>query len=382
MKKNVLKIIAFLKKDVVLTAALLSGILSSIVCKQPIKEIISSIDFKVLSLLFCLMTVIAAFKSINVLDVFSQKLLQKCGTIRSVYFVLCALVFFSSAIVTNDVALLTFVPITLIVCKQAKIAPLKLIVLETLAANLGSCITPMGNPQNLFIYSFYKMSNADFFSTTLKIGIFSFFLLIPFIFFDTRNSKSNNINISTKIGTSIIQKDFSIIIYTVLLIINLLSVFHIINSNISFIITFTAIIITNYRLLLKVDYSLLLTFAGFFIFTSNISSIAEVQNFLKNALNSSFNTFFASLGLSQIISNVPAALLLSNFTENSKILLAGVNVGGLGTIVASLASVISYKLYQKADIPLEKKEPFLKTFTIYNVIFLIILIFFCILFIL
>ncbi|NLK47062.1 MAG: transporter [Treponema sp.] len=183
MKKNVLKIIAFLKKDVVLTAALLSGILSSIVCKQPIKEIISSIDFKVLSLLFCLMTVIAAFKSINVLDVFSQKLLQKCGTIRSVYFVLCALVFFSSAIVTNDVALLTFVPITLIVCKQAKIAPLKLIVLETLAANLGSCITPMGNPQNLFIYSFYKMSNADFFSTTLKIGIFSFFLLIPFIFF-------------------------------------------------------------------------------------------------------------------------------------------------------------------------------------------------------
>jgi Na+/H+ antiporter NhaD/arsenite permease-like protein len=162
----------------------------------------------------------------------------------------------------------------------------------------------------------------------------------------------------------------------------LLSVFHIINSNISFIITFTAIIITNYRLLLKVDYSLLLTFAGFFIFTSNISSIAEVQNFLKNALNSSFNTFFASLGLSQIISNVPAALLLSNFTENSKILLAGVNVGGLGTIVASLASVISYKLYQKADIPLEKKEPFLKTFTIYNVIFLIILIFFCILFIL
>ncbi len=374
MKKFILSIANALKKDAVLSIALACGILSSIICKPSPKEILEAIDFRVLALLFCLMTVIAAFKSINILDALSQNLLRKCSNIRSVYFALCALVFFSSAIVTNDVALLTFVPITLIVCAHADIAPLTLIVLETLAANLGSCMTPMGNPQNLFIYSFYKMKNAPFFGTTLLIGIPSFFLLILFILFATRTSKTNQIRISTKLGNTGVKKSFEVYVYFGLLIVNLLSVFHVINYIISFAITLAAVAIINRKLLLKVDYTLLLTFSGFFIFTGNISSIESVQKFFEKALSSQTSTFFAGLGLSQIISNVPAALLLSSFTENAANLLAGVNIGGLGTIIASLASVISYKFYHNAELKPEKKQPFLKTFTIYNLFFLLILV--------
>lgn len=367
------RIFIILKKDIVLTSALSCGFISCLFCKPTAKEIIDAIDFRVLSLLFCLMTVIAAFKSINVLDSLSQNLLRKCRTVRSVYFILCLLVFFCASIVTNDVALLTFVPITLIICNHANIKPLKLIVFETLAANLGSCMTPMGNPQNLFIYSFYKMSNADFFLTTLKIGVPSFFLLIFFLTAATKSLKNAKINILHTLGPADIEKGLAVYVYSVLLIVNLLSVFHVMNYLISFAITLVAIIIFNRRLLLKVDYTLLLTFTGFFLFTSNISSLEAVQFFFKNILGTETGTFFAGLGLSQIISNVPAALLLSSFTENAKALLAGVNIGGLGTIIASLASVISYKLYQNSGFQTQEKEPFLPVFTIYNVIFLLIL---------
>lgn len=373
MNSFIKRIFTIFKKDAVLTAALACGIISCFFCKPTPKEIFAAIDFRVLSLLFCLMTVIAAFKSINVLDSLSQNLLRKCKTVRSVYFILCMLVFFCAAIVTNDVALLTFVPITLIVCNHAGIKPLKLIVFETLAANLGSCMTPMGNPQNLFIYSFYKMSNADFFLTTLKIGIPSFFLLIFFLLSATKSVKTAKINIVHTLGPAGVEKGLAVYVYSALLIINLLSVFHVINYLISFAVTLMTILVFNRKLLLKVDYTLLLTFTGFFIFTSNVSSVEAVQTFFKNILGTEAGTFFAGLGLSQIISNVPAALLLSSFTENAKALLAGVNIGGLGTIIASLASVISYKLYQNSSIQPQEKEPFLPVFTIYNVIFLLIL---------
>ena len=368
------RIFTALKKDVVLSAALTCGIVSCFFCRPAAKDIIGAIDFRVLSLLFCLMTVIAAFKSINVLDSLSQNLLRKCKTVRSIYLILCTLVFFCAAIVTNDVALLTFVPITLIVCSHANIKPLKLIVFETLAANLGSCMTPMGNPQNLFIYSFYKMTNADFFLTTLKIGIPSFFLLFGFLMAATKDVKTAKINIVSTLGPAGVEKGFSVYVYLILLIVNLLSVFHAIHYLISFAVTLVAVLIFNRKLLLKVDYTLLLTFTGFFIFTSNVASVEAVRQFFKSILNTESGTFFAGLGLSQIISNVPAALLLSSFTENAKALLAGVNIGGLGTIIASLASVISYKLYQNSNIPQDEKEPFLPTFSFYNVVFLVILV--------
>ena len=146
-------------------------------------------DWRVLSLLFCLMAVVSAFRKYNVLDVIAVSLLRKCRNTRSLYLTLISLVFFISMTVTNDVALLTFVPLTLILCSRAGIPSALLIIFETIAANLGSCVTPMGNPQNLFLYSLYNMSAGTFFSHTLLIGIPSFILLAVCIFVVTNKKE-------------------------------------------------------------------------------------------------------------------------------------------------------------------------------------------------
>ena len=176
------KILQFIKKEIVLCIALILGLVGILVCRPSLEVVTNSIDFRVLSLLFCLMYVIQGFSSINLLDKLAGKMLALCKNTRQMFFVLTFLVFFVSMAVTNDVALLTFVPISLIICKkvnlqnQDKSLAAKLIVLETLAANLGSCVTPMGNPQNLYLFNFYQMETWDFFATTMKIGLPSLFL--------------------------------------------------------------------------------------------------------------------------------------------------------------------------------------------------------------
>lgn len=365
------KLFAFLKKEIVLCIALILGLFGIFLVKPTFSEILSFIDFRVLALLFCLMFVIQGFKSLNWLDYLALKILSICKTTRSLFFSLTFLVFFISMIVTNDVALLTFVPITLIICKRANFSEInskltiELIVLETIAANLGSCVTPMGNPQNLFLYSFYNLPILDFFVTTLKIGIPSLILCGLLAVFFTRKNKK----ISVKLGVVQTKSSYSFVIFFVLLIASLLSVFRILDYRASFIVCATFGIVFYRKTLCKVDFSLLFTFVGFFIFTSSISKIDVVSNFLKSMLQSPFSTYVTGILTSQAISNVPAALLLSNFTQNAKELLAAVNVGGLGTLIASLASVISYKLYNAT----ETQKGYFKIFSIWNFALLAIL---------
>lgn len=365
------KLFAFLKKEIVLCIALILGLFGIFLVKPTFSEILSFIDFRVLALLFCLMFVIQGFKSLNWLDYLALKILSICKTTRSLFFSLTFLVFFISMIVTNDVALLTFVPITLIICKRANFSEInskltiELIVLETIAANLGSCVTPMGNPQNLFLYSFYNLPILDFFATTLKIGIPSLILCGLLAVFFTRKNKK----ISVKLGVVQTKSSYSFVIFFVLLIASLLSVFRILDYRASFIVCATFGIVFYRKTLCKVDFSLLFTFVGFFIFTSSISKIDVVSNFLKSMLQSPFSTYVTGILTSQAISNVPAALLLSNFTQNAKELLAAVNVGGLGTLIASLASVISYKLYNAT----ETQKGYFKIFSIWNFALLAIL---------
>ena len=176
------KILLFLKKEIVLCLALILGCFGVLICRPSFEIIKEAVDFRVLALLFCLMYVIQGFSAVNILDKLANKMSALCKNTRELFFVLTYLVFFLSMAVTNDVALLTFVPISLIICKKVNIQNYdkslvaKLVVLETIAANLGSCVTPMGNPQNLYLYNFYNMETGTFFATTLKIGVPSFFI--------------------------------------------------------------------------------------------------------------------------------------------------------------------------------------------------------------
>lgn len=340
------KLLSFLKKEPVLCAALILAICAVVFVQPAVPQVIEAIDFRVLSLLFSLMAIIQAFRSVNVLDSFAAFVLKACHTVRSLFLSLTALVFFSSMAVTNDVALLTFVPITLITCRKARLSEKQivlLIVIETLAANLGSCVTPMGNPQNLFLFSYYNMDGSQFFLETLKIGIPSLVLLVALILVLTRQTVS--LTTGSAAPVSPVRSPVRTFIYTATLIIILLSVFRVLDYRISLAVTVLVLAVCNWRLFARVDYSLLLTFTGFFIFTGTISSVPAVSETLSRLLKTPLSTYITAIATSQVISNVPAALLLSGFTDNACALLLGVNVGGLGTLIASLASVISFKLY-------------------------------------
>ena len=350
--------IEFVKKECVLVIAVTLAILSSFISMPKL----SYIDFKVLILLFNLMVVVAAFKELKVLDSIAIGLLKKCNTYTSISLALVFITFISSMIVTNDVALITFVPLSIVIARKANINVLKIVIFQTLAANLGSSFTPMGNPQNLFIYSFYNLSPIDFFKITLPIVILAVLFLVLLVF------KDKKMNLSLDLEDVKIDNKRDVYLFGGLFLIILLSVFHVIDYKVTFLITIVMVLILNKKLFSQVDYSLLITFIGFFIFVGNISTMDVVKNFMEGILNSPKSTFLASVLSSQVISNVPATMLLSGFTDHFKELLLGVNIGGMGTLIASLASVISYKIYTSEF----GNDNYMKSFTFYNILGLII----------
>ena len=350
--------IEFLKKECVLVIAVTLAILSSFISMPKL----SYIDFKVLILLFNLMVVVAAFKELKILDSIAIGLLKKCNTYTSISLALVFITFISSMIVTNDVALITFVPLSIVIARKANINVLKIVIFQTLAANLGSSFTPMGNPQNLFIYSFYNLSPIDFFKITLPIVVLAVLFLVLLVF------KDKKMNLSLDLEDVKIDNKRDVYLFGGLFLIILLSVFHVIDYKVTFLITIVMVLILNKKLFSQVDYSLLITFIGFFIFVGNISTMDVVKNFMEGILNSPKSTFLASVLSSQVISNVPATMLLSGFTNHFKELLLGVNIGGMGTLIASLASVISYKIYTSEF----GNDNYMKSFTFYNILGLII----------
>lgn len=348
----------FLKKDIVFTVSLILAALSCLIYPPKLEYI----NFQVLFILFSLMLTIKALEELRFLDKFAIAILNKCNNSRSVSAILILLCFFSSMFVTNDVALLTFVPLTLVVSRKTQMPMMETIILQTIAANIGSSLTPMGNPQNLFIYSHYGIKPMPFFSTVLfmaVLGICSLYILIK---------RMQNRELKVVLTPMPIDDWKKPTVWGLVLAIIIASIFGVISYQSAFVVTLMTVSILNVKLFIKIDYLLLLTFICFFIFIGNISSSNTLQAFASASLKDTTSVYFSSIFLSQLISNVPASILLAEFTADWKPLLLGVNIGGLGTIVASLASVISYKLFIQAK-PTESKKYLIK-FSIYNFSFL------------
>ncbi len=334
---------SFINKEAVLCISLLCAVVTMLFV-PPDMQYIGYIDLHVLTLLLCLMAVVAGFQSCGIFRCLTYSLLKKCKSGRLLGLILVLLPFFSSMLVTNDVALLVFVPFTIGLLSEMKCekSSVPLLVLQTVAANLGSMATPVGNPQNLFLYSEYNLSIAEFFGTTLPLTALSLIIL---------SISSLPVLPKTLPGIDLkeekIDKPAFLAVYCILFVVCLLTVFHILNFAVLLAITVIVILIIDRKILLKPDYALLATFVCFFIVSGNLGRIEAVNTFLNNLLDKS--TLLTSAGASQIISNVPAAVLLSGFTDNWKELLEGVNIGGLGTPVASLASLITLKLYLRSE---------------------------------
>ena len=358
------KIKDFIKKETVLCISAILAVLSMFAVK-PSVEYLSYIDFHTISLLFCLMAVMAGLRKCGLFSTLADKMLSRTKTTKQVALILVMLCFFTAMLITNDIALITFVPFTLEVLKKAQKQKdvVFVVVMQTIAANLGSMLTPIGNPQNLYLYSLSGMSLWDFIKLMLPYTIVSLIMLLICTLF----IKSANITYEAECNN--IDKKHTPI-YLVLFAICLMTVAGIIPHIYALAITVIVIIIINREVFLKVDYSLLLTFIFFFIFIGNMGNIPTFRNAVATLLQG--REVLVSVISSQIISNVPAAVLLSGFTKNINALIIGTNLGGLGTLIASMASLISYKFFV-AEFPEERKKYFLQ-FTLWNIIFLAILI--------
>lgn len=361
------KIKAFVKKEIVLIIASVLAIISCFFVKPNINYI-SYIDFRTLVILFSLMSVVEGLSKNNVFKILGQKLVLISKTTKELVLSLVLLCFFTSMLITNDVALITFVPFAIIVLKFANLEHLiiRVVVLQTIAANLGSMVTPMGNPQNLYLFGLSNMNIVDFILIILPYAIVSLILILCLSLFINGKTITN----SDLHFESITINKKQVIIYIILFIICILTVLRVINYLVLFGIIIIMIFILDKNIFKNIDYSLLLTFIAFFIFVGNIGNISSFKEMLNNVING--KECIISIILSQIISNVPAALLLSNFTNNYRELIIGTNLGGLGTLIASMASLISYKKFVASYPKLATK--YFVNFTIYNVLFLLVLI--------
>lgn len=359
----------YLKKEKVLCIAWVLAIVSMFIV-HPDKVYIDYVDVRVLALLFCLMLLVKGFQRIGLFDVLIQKVFSHISGSRRLSQMLILICFFLSMLITNDVALITFVPFAILalqLCHQEKLM-IQVIVLQTMAANLGSMFTPIGNPQNLYLFSVSNMSLGEFFGTMFPVTALSLILLMA----ATYLIPNEPIEVDLKEKTEMAEKK-EFIVYVLLFALNLLVVFRVLTWIPVLLITVAGVLsIKKAELLKEVDYALLLTFVGFFIFVGNLGRVSLFSEILEQMIRG--REILVAAVFSQFLSNVPAALLLAGFTDNFAGLLLGTNIGGLGTIIASMASLISYKLYSQVENA--RRGQYMTVFTAYNIVGFVILLLF------
>lgn len=362
LKESISKIWA----DKVLSIALILGIVSTIVTGNFLKAP-EYIDWHTLIILFGLMSVMAGLQKKQFFITTGSSLLRFTRSSRQLMLVLTMLTFFFSMVITNDVALITFVPFAIVVLKMAKhetLIPVT-VVLQTVAANMGSSMTPIGNPQNIYLYGIADMGMVSFALLMLPY-VGTAFLFIVVCIYGHKNEEIQKLE-----GMQIhIKREFKdkvdFALYFVLFAFAIMTVAKFVTGQFLLLLTVVIVAAVDRKVFKEVDYGLLLTFIGFFVFVGNMQDVTWFAQFVDKMLQG--REVITAVIASQVISNVPAALLLSGFTDNIEALIVGTNLGGLGTLIASMASLISYKQIA-LTVPEEKGGYFIK-FTVANIILL------------
>ena len=326
----------FIKKNAVMCIALIAAVITSIIIPVD-KEYLNYFDYKTLTCLFCVLSVVCALKNINFFYVLARRVVRLFKTARNSILALVYITFIGSMLIANDMALLTFLPLGYFVLsstgKQKYMA--FTFIMQNIAANLGGMLTPFGNPQNLYLYTKYNIPNLEF----MKIMVVPFSLsvilitLCCIVFI-----KSEQLSLSDEKISLPPQKT---VLYLILFAFSIIIVLRGIPYWIGLIVIPLVLIFADRKALQMVDYGLLFTFVFFFIFAGNMARIDIVRDVFSSLLEK--NTLLFSVASCQCISNVPSAILLSQFTDNYQDLLVGVNIGGVGTLIASLASLITFR---------------------------------------
>lgn len=357
-------ILKFVKKYTVFCIAAVAAAVTCFLV-PPDKEYLTYFDLRTLACLFLTLAVVCALRNIKFFTIIARKLVIFSGNLRSLFFMLIIITFIGSMIIANDMALITFLPLgyfAVSVAEKEKYIPY-LFILQNISANLGGMLTPFGNPQNLYLYSFYKIPTLEF----CKIMLAPFILAVALLCLCCLLVKKEKLNIKDNFSEKLNIK--KTILYVILFIFSILIVFRIIPFFVGLIVVPIILFIVDREALYMVDYALLGTFVLFFIFAGNLSRISAVDSIISYLLDK--DTLLVSVASCQGISNVPSAILLSRFTTNYKELLIGVNIGGTGTLIASLASLITFSEH-RILYPGHTKQYFW-LFTLINFIFLIIM---------
>lgn len=325
----------------------------------------SDIDLKTIVSLLSLIIMVSIYEQLGILTYIANVIIAKCASTRMLTLVILLFSFIGSMIFTNDVAILTLVPIIFKISKKVSIPTIPVISLMTVYANLGSAITPIGNPQDIYLSSFYHLNFLSFMSLSIPIGLISLLsLFISLLFFP-----------KTKIASSLaeeneVQAKGNVILYIVTIFV-LLGVLSVIPYMIAFVSSLCYAIYIDRKIHEKIDFSIILTFINFFIIVGAISRIPLVHEMILSLTKTKFGVFYSGVGISQIISNVPAAVLLSKFTHHISALYLGVTVGGLGTLIASLANLLALRQYS-LNTTNHTTLKFFYQFTLINLVYLAI----------
>lgn len=358
------KVKDFMRRELTLCISFAAALISCFFV-PPDGKYLSYLDLRTLALLYALMVVVAGLRHAGVFTVLAHKLCARAGSVRSMGITLVLLSFFSAMLITNDVALLTFVPFAVVVLGMAHQERdlIWVVLLQTVAANLGSVLTPVGNPQNLYLYSNYHLGIGDFFSATGPLWLIA---LAVILLLSLRLSRAH---VDVFLGEEPELDKKGLLLYLLLFALCLAVVLRLIAWYVMLPVLIAVLLVLDRRRLKKADFMLLLTFVCFFVFAGNLARVPAVEALLSRLLLG--RELLVGALASQVISNVPAALLLSGFTENGRELLLGVNIGGLGTPIASLASLISLKLYSHSEQADTGK--YLRQFSLVNFLLLIVL---------
>lgn len=354
----------FCKKQAVLCVAAVAALITCFFV-PPDATYLTYFDWKTLVCLFLTLAVICALRNIKFFTIVARRLVLITGNLRTLFLMLIAITFLGSMLIANDMALITFLPLGYfalsVTHKERHMA--YLFILQNISANLGGMLTPFGNPQNLYLYSYFNIPTGEFCLTMLP----PFLLAVTMLAIACLFVKPQKLTITEEFAETLdIRRT---IFYLVLFAASLLIVFRVIPYGIGLIVIPLLLLLADREAILMVDYGLLGTFFCFFIFAGNLSRIEAIHTVLSELL--SRNTLLVSILSCQGISNVPTAILLSRFTTDYRSLLLGVNIGGTGTLIASLASLITFSEY-RILYPGDSKRYFW-LFTLINVIFLVVM---------
>ncbi len=368
--KRFLAIFKFINNNIVFLIALVVATITAFII-PPDSLYLHYFDLKTLTCLFCTLAIVCALKNIRFFTILSQKIVKTAKNTRFAIIALVYITFIGSMLIANDMALITFLPLGYYVLSSTRKEKYMAFtfIMQNISANLGGMLTPFGNPQNLYLYEKFQISNTEFVSIMALPFAVSIFLITVCCLFVKKEK------------LIIEEQEFSplpigrTVLYLAMFVFSITLVFRIVPYYIGLVIIPLILIFADKKALKKVDYFLLFTFAAFFVFSGNMARIEVVREFFSRMLE--HNTLLVSVLSCQFISNVPTAILLSQFTENYQALLVGVNIGGTGTLIASLASLITFKEYSSHY--REKSLLYIALFSVFNFAFLAVLTVICML---